>query len=311
MRIAYVEITRDCNLGCIFCSVAGTEKVVHGVRELEDFLRRQEERGFEKVLITGGEPLLSQELERLVRYALSLGFREVSIQTNGTLMSKEKARSLKEAGVDQVVFSIHSHLPLMVDRIMKGKGVLKKQLTGLVNAYEAGLVTCVTVVITRQNYRILPSFLGFMVENYPFVKHYTLNFVDPVGRSEGRKEIVPKYSELEPFLLSTLLLLENAGKSFRVERVPLCYMTEFAEYSTELRRIVTEEPNVVKRRGEGIIHVKNYFEREYVYGEACSQCWLKAVCPGVKDGYAELYGTDELYPVFIRPEAIISRAGED
>jgi MoaA/NifB/PqqE/SkfB family radical SAM enzyme len=278
---------------------------------MKAFLKKSVEDGCKKVLITGGEPLLYKKLEEIVAYAVQLGFEEVSMQTNGIHLTKKKARSLKEAGLDQLVFSIHSHIPLMVDRLMKGKGVLEKQLHGLVNAHEVGLNTPVTIVIVRQNHRIIPEYFEFMVKKFPFVGHYTLNFVDPVGQARGKPGIVPRISEVEPFLSRSLTFLESAGKTFRVERVPLCYMLEFSEYCTELRRIVTKEPNVVRRHEERVSHDGEYFKKEYVRGEACSSCWLNKVCAGVKNGYAEIYGTDEVYPIFVKPEVIVNRAGGD
>jgi MoaA/NifB/PqqE/SkfB family radical SAM enzyme len=311
MRNVYPEVTRECPLNCNFCSLGGDRKPKHSEAELRSFLKMSFEGGCRKVYVTGGEPLQYPRLEKFVRYAVGLGFEEISVQTNGIYMTKEKAAKLKEAGLGQATFSIHSHIPEMEDEIMGGKDVLKRQLRGLVNANEAGINTPVTFVIIRQNYRILPKFVEFISDNYPMVDHFTLNFVDPEGRAKDNREVVPKLSDVEPFLIRALFFLDKSGKTFRVERVPLCYMTEFAEYSTELRRMTTGETNFAKRNIERISYTPEYFQEEYVRAEACKSCWLNKVCPGLKDGYADIYGTGELFPVFLKPELIVRRAGED
>ena len=309
MKSAYIEVIEDCNLRCVFCS-RGDAKGTRPPEEVKALLDKYSRDGYKKAILTGGETLLYPELEGLVEYGSSLGF-DVAVQTNGVFADKKKTKALKKAGLDQLIFSIHSHIPIMVDRIMKGKGVLEKQLAGLRNANDAGLVTPVTALVLRPNYRILPSFFKFMTKNYPFVEHYTLNFVDPIGRSKDNNWVVPKLSEVEVFLAKSLLILKNSGKTFRVERVPLCYLLEFAEYNTELRRIWSKEPAIIHRERESISYTDGYFDYEYVRGDACEFCQLRGICPGVDKHYAEVHGTDELYPVFADPDIILKDAGED
>lgn len=309
MKSAYVEMNEDCNLRCVFCS-RGDRKGSRTVDEIKGLLKTYREEGYEKALLTGGEPFLHQGLAELVEYADSLGFR-VAIQTNGTLVTPERVRAIRDAGVNQVVFSIHSHLPVMEDRIMRGEGVLEKQLAGIRAAHEAGVDSSITTLALRPNYRLFPEIFTFFINELDFVNHFTINFVDPIGRSADNSWVVPRLSEVEPFLMGALMALKRANKTFRVERVPLCYMLEFAEYGTEMRRMWTREPVVVHRDNRSDSYVKGYFEREYVYGQNCESCWLKAICPGLDVHYAEVHGTDEVYPIFVEPEVITRRSGED
>lgn len=309
MRSVYIEVIESCNLNCVFCS-RGDKQGSHPTKKLKKLLKKYKGDGYKKAILTGGEPLLNEDLEELIAYAFSIGF-DVAIQTNGTLLTEEKARTFKKAGLDQMIFSIHSHIHKMEDELMNGKGVLEKQIEGLKMAHDAGLFTPVTTLILKQNYKILPKFFEFMINEHPYVHHFTLNFVDPIGRSEKNASVVPKFNDIEPHLARALLILKKANKTFRVERVPICYMLEFAEYSTELRRMWTKEPAAVHRDKESISYTDKYFEVEYVRGDACKACWINHICPGIDIHYAEIYGTGELYPVFIEPEKILRDAGED
>jgi len=310
MECAYVELTRKCNLKCSFCSLGG-----RGDEHSEDFLKKiiknYAKKGFKKLMLTGGEPLLIENLEEFIRYGLEVGFEQISLQTNGTHLTKQKARMLKKSKIDNINISIHSHIPECEDSIMKGTSVLSKQLKGISNAHSEGIFCLVTIVINKENYEHLPQFLDFMLSKYPYVIHYTLNFVEAVGRAKDNKEIVPRYVDVELFLAKALFKLKKAKKSFRVERVPLCYMTEFAEYSTELRRIITKEQNIGFRGASRSSFNENYFNKMYRKGEPCSVCFLDKICPGVNKNYVTLYGLSELYPIFINPKKIILKSGAD
>jgi MoaA/NifB/PqqE/SkfB family radical SAM enzyme len=309
MKSAYVEVNTTCNLACLFCS-----RVCEGgsisSKVLKDFFRKYKEGGFEKLVITGGEPMLHPDINELVFFGNELGF-EVAVQTNGTLVTREAAKKLKDSKINQLVFSIHSHVPELEDEIMAGKNVLEKQLSGLRNALNEGIFCAVTTVVNKKNYKILPDFYQFMVSEYPSVSHFVLNFVDPVGRAKGNAGIVPKYSEAELYLFRALTKLKEAGKTFRVERVPLCYMAEFAEYSTETRRLITKEPNIINRGRESLSFLDDYFAKYYFKNSACESCRVSCICAGISKGYSEIYGNDELYPLFISPEKIIELSGED
>ncbi len=268
------------------------------------------DKGFKKLIFTGGEPLLHPDLDELISFARQFEF-ELAMQTNGILLTKNRVKELKKAGLDQILISIHSHLSFVEDEIMSGKNVLEKQLKGLVNANEEGITCFLTLVITKHNYKKFPDFCEFMISKYPFVKHFSFNFVDPVGRAKGNKNEVPKYVDIEVPLGRALFKLKKANKTFRVERVPLCYMLEFAEYSTELRRIITKEPSIVYREEGRIHYVGDYFKAEYMKGKACEACWLNRICPGVNKKYVNIYGMSEVYPIFIKPDKIVEKAGVD
>ncbi|HYH06559.1 MAG TPA: GTP 3',8-cyclase MoaA [Thermoanaerobaculia bacterium] len=113
-----ISVTDRCNFRCTYCM----PKEVFG-RDFA-FLRREElltfeeiariARGFvrhgvEKVRLTGGEPLLRRDLERLVAQLASIdGLHDVALTTNGALLTREKAQSLKDAGLRRITISLDS-----------------------------------------------------------------------------------------------------------------------------------------------------------------------------------------------------------
>jgi len=113
-----ISVTDRCNFRCVYCM----PKEVFG-NDFQ-FLRRDElltyeelarvarafvHNGVEKIRLTGGEPLLRRDLERLVALLRSIdGVRDLTLTTNGSLLTLAKARALKSAGLDRVTISLDS-----------------------------------------------------------------------------------------------------------------------------------------------------------------------------------------------------------
>jgi len=65
--------------------------------------------GAEKVRLTGGEPLLRRDLERLVQQLAAIdGLHDIALTTNGSLLTREKARALHDAGLKRITISLDS-----------------------------------------------------------------------------------------------------------------------------------------------------------------------------------------------------------
>src|SRR5438552_14104665 len=113
-----ISVTDRCNFRCVYCM----PKEIFGNGFA--FLRRDElltyeeiarvarafaRNGAEKIRLTGGEPLLRRDLERLVEMLRMIdGVRDLTLTTNGSLLTLAKARTLKSAGLDRVTVSLDS-----------------------------------------------------------------------------------------------------------------------------------------------------------------------------------------------------------
>ena len=149
LRDLRVSVTDRCNFRCPYCMPAE----IYGERY--EFLNKAELLTFEetarlvavmvrlgvaKVRLTGGEPLVRAEVEKLVAMISSLdGVDDLTMTTNGYLLPR-KARTLKESGLQRVTISLDS-LDDDVFRAMNGRGFgTEKVLDGLRAAEDAGLV---------------------------------------------------------------------------------------------------------------------------------------------------------------------------
>ena len=124
--------------------------------------------GIEKIRLTGGEPMLRRDIETIIRKLSKFkanGLIDLALTTNGYFLP-ERARSLKEAGLDRVTISLDS-LKGDVFKRMTGVDVLDKVLAGIAAAKEAGLdpVKINAVIVRGHNETEVADFAAFAREH--------------------------------------------------------------------------------------------------------------------------------------------------
>lgn len=108
----------------------------------------------------GGEPLLRSDLLEIASSASASGL-QVSMNSNGYLIDREKAAALKSAGFAKVGISIDSHLPDVHDRFRGVEGSHERAVRALSFLSEAGVRTSVSTVICRINHNYVDSLISF------------------------------------------------------------------------------------------------------------------------------------------------------
>lgn len=273
---------------------------------VDDLVRRD----YFGVILTGGEPTLHPDLPAIAAYARSRGL-DVRVITNGTRLADPAfARALADAGVARVHVSIYSVDPEVEARLRGAAGTLERALQALDRAHEAGIEVHVNCVINRLNAGHLDRNVRHLLAHHPQVRHFVWNNLDPsMGRAEvNQAEFVPRLADFEPSLLRAMRLLHASGRTFRVEKVPLCYMGEFGWASTETRKIVKGEERLVH-----FLDAKQTVRQTawgHLYAPACAACRLRPICGGLFDRGAA-YDPAELAAQFHDPEPIVRAILED
>jgi GTP 3',8-cyclase len=157
LRDLRISVTDRCNFRCVYCmpkEVFGRDYAFLPRAELLTFeeiarvARAFVALGVEKVRITGGEPLVRRDVERLVALLAELPGLDLTLTTNGALLA-EKARALQEAGLRRVTVSLDS-LDDAVFRAMNDVDFpVSRVLGGIEAAAGAGLPVKVNVVVKR------------------------------------------------------------------------------------------------------------------------------------------------------------------
>jgi GTP 3',8-cyclase len=157
LRDLRVSITDRCNFRCVYCmpkEVYGRDYAFLPRRDLLTFeeisrlARVFAGLGVEKIRLTGGEPLIRRDVERLVEMLAAIPGLDLTLTTNGAVLA-QKAQALKEAGLGRITVSLDS-LDDAVFRVMNDVDFpVQTVLEGIDAAATAGLPVKVNVVVKR------------------------------------------------------------------------------------------------------------------------------------------------------------------
>jgi GTP 3',8-cyclase len=157
LRDLRISVTDRCNFRCVYCmpkEVFGRDyrflprEALLTFEEIERLARAFAALGVEKIRITGGEPLVRRDLERLVAMLARIDGLDLTLTTNGALLP-QKARALADAGLRRITVSLDS-LDDGVFRAMNDVDFpVARVLAGIEAAAAAGLPVKVNVVVKR------------------------------------------------------------------------------------------------------------------------------------------------------------------
>jgi radical SAM protein with 4Fe4S-binding SPASM domain len=178
------ECTLRCNLRCVHCGSScepGTpvdELSTQEILAVLDTLRQDFDTSRMVVAITGGEPMMRQDLPEVIARMVSHGMT-VGMVSNGTLLNLERTQNLVKAGLRTISFSVDGNEEL--NDAVRGKGSFAKAMAGIRAAQEAGVELIEVISCVR------PESLPRMAEMERVVrqaglKHWRLFPIDRMGR---------------------------------------------------------------------------------------------------------------------------------
>jgi GTP 3',8-cyclase len=224
LRDLRISVTDRCNFRCVYCmpkEVFGRDYQFLPRAQLLDYeeitrlARAFVAKGVTKLRITGGEPLVRRNLERLIEMLAALDV-ELTLTTNGTLLP-QKAQALAAAGLSRVTVSLDS-LDDAAFRAMNDVDFpVERVLDGIEAAGTAGLPVKVNAVVKRgQNDEGIVD----MARHFRGTGHI-LRFIEymDVGHTNGWRmdDVVPARE-----------IVETIGAEFPLEPVEPSYRGEVA-----------------------------------------------------------------------------------
>jgi radical SAM protein with 4Fe4S-binding SPASM domain len=181
LREIDLHLTNRCNLTCAHCSVdSGKNRSSWGemsVSEWTEVVRDAARLGCRYTDLTGGEPVLYAGVERLIQHILETGMN-LELQSNGILLTVEKLRRLREAGLATLVISLDGTRD-QHDSIRGQRGAYAQAVQAIRDGVAMGFQVRVTRVITSQE--AMADLQTFAQELDSIgVSHLSLNLFSPV-----------------------------------------------------------------------------------------------------------------------------------
>jgi len=324
-----------CNIQCVFCYYRDN---LHAPNRKFEEIRRDllyaRNRGVLEVDFSGGEPTVHPELPRLIEEAKSMGMEKVCIISNGVRLSnRDYAASLKSAGLDEILFSVHGSGEKTHDEITRIQGSFQKISRAISNAALEGVTVRTNTVVNRINYNDLLAIGNFLIPFHPVQMNFiTIN--DWCFAKNLVEKLMLSYSEMSPRLKEACDLLAPHVIKVNVRYIPFCFMKDYERFVCNHRQVRFDPYEWVPRvrarleiqnsiwRYLGIL-AYGYFAggvfrktfrlspadvldesvvealRHWFYkkSDCCSQCSFKLICDGVEKTYDQQFGLDELTPM--------------
>jgi MoaA/NifB/PqqE/SkfB family radical SAM enzyme len=182
---------------------------------------------WEDIDFTGGEPTIVSELEKLIAVAKEEGFRDIAIITNGIrLADRNYFKRLNNAGLNDVLFSLHGANSKIHDFLTRVPGSFEKIINAIQTAKELGIKVRTNITINTYNYTTLPAYanlvsqLGVNTVNFIFFNPWTTKNVE-------LNKLMPRFTEVIPYLEKSIDILEsNKTPKIVIRYVPYCVLNE-------------------------------------------------------------------------------------
>lgn len=201
LRDLRISVTDRCNFRCVYCmprELFGSDHAflpraeILSYEEIARLVRVSASLGVSKIRVTGGEPLMRPELERLIAMLAEIpGIEDITLTTNASLLPG-KARALRDAGLNRVTVSLDAIEDPVFQRVNDVGFPVAQVLEGIAAAEAVGLAPIKVNMVVQRSLN-----LGQIV---PMARHFrnsghVLRFIEymDVGNSNGWRleEVVP------------------------------------------------------------------------------------------------------------------------
>ncbi len=289
--------------------------------------------GIENIDFSGGEPTLHKNLPDLIYFAKKKGAKSICIITNGiALANLEYYKRLKDAGLNETLFSLQGYDEHSHDFIVGVKNAFSRLMKALENAVKLGIKIRINSVIHKLNYKKALTIAKIGTQFSP----EQFNFISVNDWKHAKKSFskyVLSYSELAPYLKEACDYLRGYLENINIRYVPFCFFKDYENYicghlqvmfdpfewdpyvrvrlekhyppliwipmiiygmiNLDFKRLVS----LNKRRliNECIIEaIRRY---GYTKSKECKKCKYYYLCDGVEKKYAQYFGLKELKPI--------------
>lgn len=255
------------------------------------------------VVLSGGEPTIRPELVHWASLTASLGL-DFGLVTNGQMLAyPEVVEKLLARRLRYVYLSLHGGTR-KIHNLMVRSDAFDSAYQAVRNLSGRGLDFSVNCVITRHNVEHLQGLVDALLP-YPDVA-VKFSMVEPKGGGDRLFDhLMPRVELVAERVMQAIAHgdrrvaeLGQAGPSFSHGAIPLCLLPGYEHRFDDLK---THAYRTMIEVGEPDFYPVDDLNK--THPEACRGCALRGPCPGLYNGYHEIYGAAELVPRRDRPRS--------
>jgi heme b synthase len=200
LQLVAWEVTRSCNLSCAHCRASANSGHYAGELDTRDcygIIDQILEVGKPVLILTGGEPLIREDIFSIAEYAVHKGLRVV-MGSNGTLITPGIAAKLKAVPLSRVSVSLDFPSAELQDKFRGQPGAYDAALAGIENLRRAGIDIQVNCTLTKLNIAYLADLIKLAIRAGAVAFHPF--FLVPTGRGKGLEQVELSANEYEKAL---------------------------------------------------------------------------------------------------------------
>lgn len=213
INVAQIEVTSRCNMNCIHCRGKNSKcsKVVDmpfwAIKKAIDFAVDNSDNNFVEIVLSGGEPLLHPELDKILDYCESLNILK-EITTNGSLIDDDFVKKLIKYNITNISVSLDSHIPEKHDLIRNSPGAYNKVINAIKIMKKNNINCRIRATISKLNFEEMEDIVLKAIEIG--VDTLVLGPIMPVGNAINSSELLfQNSSEFKEFIDKFYLLKEK------------------------------------------------------------------------------------------------------
>ncbi len=311
MYVFDLKVGYSCNNDCIHCIIALNRDEIIKVgktcdrtfEECEEELKKaycqriSQGESYSKVVLTGGEVTIRKDLFQLCDSVMEKGFTYIDMQTNGRVLADfHLTKRLVENYPIAFGIALHGSNADIHDRVTRRKGSFAETVQGLRNIADCCGNIMGKVVISKENY----SFLLDTVKLFHRLQAKYVNIAFPHSSIGDPRfaDYVPKYSEIQPFILEVLEYAKSEHLPLQLECVPFCFLEDYEEF-TEYSDLFWNKKK--KIYGSPIQSATIDWQKRRLEikdkAKVCENCFFNQLCEGVWKEYIFYYGENEFTAV--------------
>lgn len=288
MKTYNFNLTKKCNVNCIFCEIPYEEKIKSNIPNIDEvknelILKRKE---FDSITFTGGEPTIVPEIIEIIHYAKNVcKYDFVNIESNGIMYYYiDFVDKLINAGVDSFQISFHTTNSLDYDKITQIKHSYDYVIKGIENLTLKKQKISINIVIHKLNYKILSEIVKKLINlkvvsiNFSSFNSYSSDLIT----SKKKEILIVKYSDMQQYIVNALQFARNSNfNDITLLNFPICIKLKFNELNN------FDNKSTLPQFFSDLMMNKP---------KKCNNCKFFNSCCGIWNAYINTFGIDELEP---------------
>ena len=284
-----IKVGYSCNNRCVFClNKDKWDFHQYPIAVLKNKIASISKKGCQRLIISGGEPLISEYFFEIADFAKRKGIKTIEVQTNARMLCYDDlVKKLEQFQPISFLISFHFPNAKLYKKYCQTDG-FDQVVSGIKNLIKYKLNFTVNTVIMKPNLSHLGKMLLFLKKLG--VKRVQYRFIDGKNVIDSYKKFVPKISSSAKVIEE--IIEENPDINIGLNEFPFCVMEE--KYRKNIVLMNPKRLNLTIQKE--LLNSQKIWEKKFIHPN-CKNCKYLVSCRGIRKEYYQFYGKKEFNPI--------------